>query len=131
MWNNTNEEVTEYVNAITKDMKDSLGPDSNIQVFPAVGNHDTWPVNVQDFSTPDSNWPINHMKQGWTDKNWLSEEEGKVFGKYGYFSKPFSFNSKGKIISINMQACNDRNWWLFDNRQDPGNEIAWLEEELS
>uniref|UniRef100_A0A7S3IM91 Uncharacterized protein n=1 Tax=Strombidium inclinatum TaxID=197538 RepID=A0A7S3IM91_9SPIT len=30
-----------------------------------------------------------------------------------------------------MQACNDMNWWLVDDRSDPGHEIAWLEEELS
>lgn len=29
-----------------------------------------------------------------------------------------------------MQACNDMNWWLVKNRQDPGQEIEWFENEL-
>jgi len=27
---------------------------------------------------------------------------------------------KGRVIGLNMQTCNDMNWWLLDNRQDPG-----------
>jgi hypothetical protein len=130
VWDNTNEEVTEYTVNITNTLKESLGPDSKIQVFPALGNHDTWPVNVQDFSQPNTNWQINHLKDTWTDVNWLNEEESKVFGQYGYFSKPFDFNSKGRVISLNMQACNDLNWWLLDNRNDPGHQLEWLENEL-
>jgi hypothetical protein len=112
-------------------MKDALGKDSKVQVFPTLGNHDTWPVNVQDFSEPNSNYAINHIKTSWVDTNWLTEEEGEQFGKYGYYSKPFSFNPFGRVIGINMQACNDLNWWLLDNRQDPGQQIAWLEQELA
>jgi hypothetical protein len=57
---------------------------------------------VQDFSEINSNWAINHFKQSWTDKTWLSEEEIKVFGEWGYYSKPFEFNPKGKVIGVNM-----------------------------
>lgn len=131
VWDNTNEEVTEYTNNITTTLREALGAESKIQVYPSLGNHDTWPVNVQDFSTPDSNWPINHIKGNWSGDNWLSEEEVEVFGKYGYYSKPLPFNSKGRVISLNTQACNDLNWWLLDNRQDPGLEMQWLEQELS
>lgn len=111
-------------------MKEALGPDSGITVYPIVGNHDTWPVNVEDFSEPNSNWPINHFKGSWTDTNWLSEEESVVFGQYGYYSKPFEFNKNGKVIALNMQACNDLNWWLLDNRNDPGKMLEWFENEL-
>jgi sphingomyelin phosphodiesterase len=131
VWDNSNEEVTEYTVNITNTLKEALGPDSDITVYPIVGNHDTWPVNVQDFSKPNSNWPINHFKGSWTDTNWLSEEESKVFGEYGFYSKPFEFNTKGKVIALNMQACNDLNWWLLDNRSDPGHMLQWFEDELS
>ena len=130
VWDNTNEEVTDYVNEVTEDLKQGLGPNSSIDIFPSVGNHDTWPVDVQDFSTPNSNWPINHFKDSWNDINWLSDSETEVFAKYGYYSKPFAFNSKGKVISLNMQACNNLNWWMLKNRNDPGHELEWLEAEL-
>lgn len=89
-------------------------------------------MNVQDFSKPGQNWAINHFKDTWKDKNWLSDDEIEVFGQYGYYSKPFPFNQEGKMIAVNMQACNDLNWWLLTDkdRNDPGNQIAWLEAEL-
>ena len=54
-----------------------------------------------------------------------------MFEKWGYYSKPFEFNTKGKVIGVNMQACNDLNWWLLDDRTDPGSQLEWLENELS
>lgn len=115
VWDNTNEEVTDYTNNITQTMKEALGH-LNITVFPSLGNHDVWPVNVQDFSAPNNNWPINHIKDNWAGDHWLTDEEKDQFGLYGYYSKPFPFNPKGKVISFNTQACNDLNWWLFKNR---------------
>lgn len=88
-------------------------------------------MNVQDFSSPNSNYQINKLKPEWTGDNWLTATEAEVFGRYGYYSKPMSFNPKGKVISMNMQACNNMNWWLFKNRQDPGGQIEWLENELT
>uniref|UniRef100_A0A7S3IP58 Calcineurin-like phosphoesterase domain-containing protein n=1 Tax=Strombidium inclinatum TaxID=197538 RepID=A0A7S3IP58_9SPIT len=113
-------------------LKDSFS-DANVSipVFPIQGNHDTWPVNVQDFSTPNSNYAINHLKDSWTSEGWLTEDEYTEFQQYGYYTKPLPFNSKGKVIAVNMQACNNMNWWLFANRNDPGGEIAWLEAQLS
>lgn len=131
VWDNSNEEITEYTNEITQALKSALGANSTVQIYPSLGNHDTWPVNVQDFSAPYANWPINHIKGNWTGPNWLSESEADTFSKYGYYSKPFPFNPLGKVISINTQACNDMNWWLLDNRQDPGQQIEWLENELA
>ena len=63
---------------------------------------------------------INHFISSWTDSNWLSQDEAEEFSKYGYYSKPMAFLPKGHIIGLNMQACNDLNWWLLDNRNDPG-----------
>ena len=52
VWDNTNEEVTEYTNIITQMLKDAMGEDTKVEFYPSLGNHDTWPVNVQDFSAP-------------------------------------------------------------------------------
>jgi hypothetical protein len=50
---------------------------------------------------------------------------------YGYYSKVMPFNKKGKVIGLNMQACNDLNWWMLDNRIDPGHQLQWLDTELA
>ena len=73
VWDNTNEEVTKYSADISNMLNKALGADSKIPIYPSMGNHDTWPVNVQDFSTPNSNYPINHLVPVWTSPNWLSE----------------------------------------------------------
>lgn len=131
MWSNTDEEVTGYTVDLTNDLKKALGPDSNIEVYPTLGNHDTWPVNVEAFDAPNTNYEINHIRPHWTANHWLSEEEGELFAKWGYYSKPFKFNPKGRVLSLNLQACNDQNWWMFKQRTDPGDQIAWLEQQLS
>lgn len=38
---------------------------TNITIFPIQGNHDTWPVNVEDFSAPNINGAINGFKSVW------------------------------------------------------------------
>jgi hypothetical protein len=61
----------------------------------------------------------------------LSESELQQFTKYGYYSKPLKFNNKGKIMAINNNACYNWNTWLLKNRNDPGKQLSWLENELS
>ena len=119
VWDNSHEEVTEYTKNITQTIKDSF-VNTNIQIYPIQGNHDTWPVNVQNFDEPGTNYEINHFADSWVDTNWLNEDEKKVFVQYGYYRKPFEFSDKGHVIGVNMQACNDLNWWLFKDRNDPG-----------
>jgi predicted MPP superfamily phosphohydrolase len=77
IWEQNDQLNTQSTANLTQTLKDSLGPDSTIDIFPALGNHDVWPVNVQDFTHPNSNYPINHIAQEWTDKNWLTEEEAQ------------------------------------------------------
>ena len=64
IWSNSKEEVTSYNLNITQSLKDAIG-DQDITVFPIVGNHDTWPVNIHDFSKPGLNYAINHLKNAW------------------------------------------------------------------
>lgn len=78
VWSNTNEEVTKYTTDLTNDLKNALAS-HEIEFYPSLGNHDTWPVNVENFDKPYSNYPINHLKDTWTDTHWLSEDEQAVF----------------------------------------------------
>lgn len=83
VWSNSNEEVTAYVVNITESIKNAF-KGTPITVIPIQGNHDTWPVNVQDFSSPDINVPINSFMAHWAD--WLTPESLKMFAHYGYYS---------------------------------------------
>lgn len=130
VWDNTDAEITKDTLTIT-DMWKTATKDLDIDVFPIQGNHDTWPVNVQDFSAPNINYAINHYAEAWTATNWLSADEATEFAKWGYYSKPFRFSPKGRVIAVNMQTCNNMNWWLLDERKDPGHQLEWLEAELA
>ena len=98
-WENTQEEVAMYVANITATLKESLGTDSTIEIFPALGNHDVWPINTEDLTTPNSNWDINQIKESWVGQNWLSEEEIEQFGKFGYYSK--KLRQGGRVLALN------------------------------
>lgn len=70
IWDNTVEEVTQYTEIVTNIIKDAI-KDTDITVLPIHGNHDTWPVDSQDFSAPNQNYSINKIKGFWSD--WLDE----------------------------------------------------------
>lgn len=129
VWDNTDQEVYDYTARLTGFMKEAFGS-LDIDFYPSMGNHDTWPVNIQNFDAPNTNFQINKLKTDWTDKNWLSQEEADLFAKWGYYSKPLKSNPKGRVISLNTNVADNLNWWLWKDRSDPGNHIQWLENEL-
>jgi hypothetical protein len=53
-WANTEDDVIMYVVNSTEAMIDAWSS-QNITIIPIQGNHDTWPVNVEDFSAPGIN----------------------------------------------------------------------------
>ena len=42
-----------------------------IPIYASTGNHDTWPVNLMDFTAPYTNQPINDLVDTWTE--WMGE----------------------------------------------------------
>jgi len=83
-----------YTQLITSEIKKAFeGVD--VPVYPSTGNHDTWPVNNQDFNEPNSNYPINHFVDDW--KEWIGDEAAEEFAKYGYCSIPFKLPG-GKLL---------------------------------
>mmetsp|Transcript_33587 Transcript_33587/g.24240 ORF Transcript_33587/g.24240 Transcript_33587/m.24240 type:complete len:384 (-) Transcript_33587:78-1229(-) len=134
VWSNTAEEVTNYTINITESVKEIFG-DESIVVYPTQGNHDTWPVNVEDFSLPNINYPINTFKSHWA--GWLDDEAIEKFGEYGFYSTTLKLSDGSepipgsKVIALNTQTCNDQNWFILGQRNDPGNQLDFLESELS
>jgi len=104
-YDNTVEEVVYYTRQITKEIKSAF-LNSGIPVYPSTGNHDTWPVNVEDFSAPGINYPINHIVEDWHE--WLGDEAAAEFVQYGYCSLPFVPAGEGsRVLVLNTQAAND------------------------
>lgn len=107
--------------------------DPAVPLYPSTGNHDTWPVNVEDWTSPGSNDSINQYAQNWVD--WIGEEAAAEFTKWGYCTVPFKLaNGKvlenSKIIILNTQAANTTNFYNAGFKNDPADHIAWLEAQL-
>ena len=123
VWKNTVEQVTNYTEVITNIIKDAI-KDTDITVMPILGNHDTWPTDIQDFSAPEINYPINHVKEYWSD--WLDEEALSKFGEYGYYSMDLKFKngkslpSGSRLIAYNTNVCDSNNFYILGERSDPG-----------
>jgi len=131
-WDNSLEEVVFY----TRNLSDSIkhfGLDQIATIYPIEGNHDVFPVNVEDFSQTDLNEAINGFKDTWED--WMSPEEFSVFEQFGYYSKPLvGINGETyentKVIAMNTMACYFYNWYLIEDRYDPGQQLDFIVKEL-
>jgi sphingomyelin phosphodiesterase len=131
VWSNSEEEVIQSTQGITKNLKDAFGT-APVQIFPIQGNHDTWPINYQDFSYPGINKAINTYAEEW--KGWLEEENVKVYKRFGYYSQKIKSKDAKivtKVIGLNTQSCNVGNWGVLKTRYDPGDQLFWLEKELA
>ncbi|XP_076437537.1 sphingomyelin phosphodiesterase-like isoform X2 [Babylonia areolata] len=95
-------------------------------IFPAVGNHESSPVNSfpPRFVTGSQSiqWLYDALARAWS--SWLPEEALESVRRGGYYTvSPFP---GFRIISLNTNACHEWNWWLFLNTTDPDGQLAWL-----
>uniref|UniRef100_T1JMX9 Uncharacterized protein n=1 Tax=Strigamia maritima TaxID=126957 RepID=T1JMX9_STRMM len=103
----------------------------NTLIFPALGNHEGHPVNS--FPPPEVggefsiSWLYDELSKSWSSLI-QKEFDTNTIRRGAYYSVPIS---KGfRIISLNMNYCNTKNWWLLSNFVDPAQELKWLIDEL-
>lgn len=126
IWNNSREEAVYLLHAASNVIHKYLG---HIPVFPALGNHESSPVNsfpIPQVKGNDSiSWLYDEVAKAWLQ--WLPDSSFTL--KSGaYYS--VAVNPGLRIISINMNYCNSLNWWLLLNSTDPTGELSWLVVEL-
>jgi len=84
---------------------------------------------------PNSNNPINWFKDEWAE--WLGEEALAKFGEYRYYSKSIELvNGKKlpagtRLIAWNTTTTDSLNYNIWGERNDPGHQFAWLEQQLA
>lgn len=123
IWDQTKEEQVATLHYLV-DLFDKYFPDT--PVYPALGNHEGIPVN----NFPQHSIPVKEPV------SWLYEEMAESFGhrlpedvrstliRGGYYSVLVA--PKFRIVSLNMNFCNNFNWWLLLNSTDPESELTWL-----
>lgn len=99
-------------------------------IFPAVGNHESAPVNS--FPPPyikgnqSAMWLYDALATNWL--NWLPSDTLETIRYGGYYM--VKVRPGWRIISLNINYCQKENFWLFINDTDPAQELAWLVTQL-
>ncbi|KAF7654514.1 hypothetical protein LDENG_00068850 [Lucifuga dentata] len=124
VWSQTRKQQLSELTIISRLIHKHLGP--NVTVYPAVGNHESTPVNS--FPPPfvhgnrSSAWLYNSMAEEWTP--WLPEQALKTLRYGGFYT--VEIQPGLRVISLNMNFCALENFWLMVNSTDPANQLQWL-----
>ncbi|RWS30121.1 Sphingomyelin phosphodiesterase-like protein [Leptotrombidium deliense] len=127
IWNQTREGQLSLINEVSALIHKHLG---YVPVFPALGNHESTPVNSFPPSFIKGNdsidWLYSDLQKIWLQ--WLPNSTISTINKGAYYS--VKVKPGLKLISMNMNYCNNQNWWLLLNTSDPTGELEWLVNEL-
>ena len=127
IWNQTRAGQLSLIREVSSLFDEHLG---HVPIMPALGNHESAPVNS--FPRPEItgassvSWLYNELEEIWS--RWLPPTSMEYIKKGAYYSVPL--RSGLKLISLNMNYCNNQNWWLLLNTTDPADELTWLINEL-
>ncbi|CAL4147603.1 unnamed protein product, partial [Meganyctiphanes norvegica] len=102
----------------------------NTPIFPALGNHESAPVNSFPPPFVNGNSSVDYLykelSRHWL--HWLPNHTSSTIDKGAFYS--VLIKPGFRIISLNMNFCNNLNWWLLVNSTDPAQELQWLVFEL-
>ncbi|XP_071532616.1 sphingomyelin phosphodiesterase-like isoform X2 [Panulirus ornatus] len=127
VWNTTRQGNLEIIRAAVHMIRDYF---PGVPVFPAIGNHESHPVNS--FPQPyinnefDISWLYDEIVTLW--QTWLPPEVATSVGYSAYYTvliKPGL-----RLLSINTNYCYGYNWWLVYDDVDPASELQWMAMEL-
>ncbi|CAL8279210.1 unnamed protein product [Arctogadus glacialis] len=124
VWSQTRKQQLSALSIISRLIHKNLGP--NVTVYPAIGNHESTPVNS--FPPPFVHgnrslaWLYNTMAEEWA--SWLPEQALKTLRYAGFYS--VLVQPGLRLVSLNMNFCARENFWLMVNSSDPANQLQWM-----
>ncbi|XP_077990260.1 sphingomyelin phosphodiesterase-like [Glandiceps talaboti] len=126
VWNQSRSDQLEILDEITE-MFSKYFP--GVKVYPAVGNHESAPVNSFPPEYITGKYSISWLYDGFVDQwvnktGWLPDSTIDTLKKGGYYTVLLAPHFR--LVSLNMQMCNDQNYWLLLNATDPTGELKWL-----
>lgn len=127
VWNQTREENLAVLKETVAQLAEKF---PGIPIFPALGNHEAVPVNS--FPPPfvpkeyAISWLYDALDTQW--RQWLPASTSRTVRKGAFYS--VLVRPGFRIISLNMNYCNNKNWWLLMNSTDPVKELQWFIFEL-
>uniref|UniRef100_A0A0C9R6Z6 Sphingomyelin phosphodiesterase n=1 Tax=Fopius arisanus TaxID=64838 RepID=A0A0C9R6Z6_9HYME len=127
IWNQTREGNLQVLRDIMDDLKIAF---PNVTIFPALGNHESAPVNSFPTKYVPSEynifWLYDELDKQW--QRWLPRGASGTVKRGAFYS--VLVRPAFRIISVNTNYCNDKNFWLLINSTDPADELQWLIDEL-
>uniref|UniRef100_F7DWG8 Sphingomyelin phosphodiesterase n=1 Tax=Ornithorhynchus anatinus TaxID=9258 RepID=F7DWG8_ORNAN len=127
VWKQTRQDQLRALETLTGLVRKYLGP---VPVYPAVGNHESVPVNS--FPPPfvlgnrSTHWLYDAMANAW--EPWLTPDALRTLRFGGYYA--LTPCPGLRLISLNMNFCSRENFWLLVNSTDPAGQLQWLVGEL-
>ena len=95
----------------------------DIPVFPSIGNHEEYPVDLFDAYTKETyDKFLKHFSEVYYP--FIGEEHIKEYLANGFYSK--MYNNNLRIISLNCFLCDAYNMYLVRNPTDPLNQMESL-----
>ncbi|XP_029957654.1 sphingomyelin phosphodiesterase [Salarias fasciatus] len=124
VWSQTRKQQVSELTVISRLIHKHLGP--NVTVYPAIGNHESTPVNS--FPPPfvhgnrSASWLYDAMADEWAP--WLPKQALKTLRYGGFYTAEVQPGLR--VVSLNMNFCARENFWLMVNSTDPANQLQWL-----
>lgn len=123
VWNQSRSDITGAMELVTKMFLTYL---PGKKIYQTLGNHESAPVNSFPPSYITGNdaetWLYNETAKLW--KNWLPADTMKDIKRAGYYTTMIQQGLR--LVSLNMNYCNNQNWWLLINTTDPMGQLNWL-----
>lgn len=128
IWNQSREAQIDVIRKISSMLRHYM---PNADIYPAVGNHESSPVNI--FAPPSvtgalsNQWLLDTLADTWD--GWLPEDALRTVRLGGYYAvrRPGGL----RIVSLNFNYCNNLNFWLYVNDTDPSGQLQWLVGQLA
>ncbi|XP_004366050.2 sphingomyelin phosphodiesterase [Capsaspora owczarzaki ATCC 30864] len=123
VWNQSRDDQLTSLHTACNLMRTTL---PGITVYPTVGNHESSPVNS--FPPPyikgeqSNQWLLDAFATEWA--TWLPASTMDTIRYGGYYQ--VEIEPGLRLASLNMNFCNNGNYWLFVNETDPAGQLQWL-----
>lgn len=98
----------------------------DVQVIPAIGNHDTWPID-QMAAPPKNAYILNNISNMWRGKNWIPANQQKLFNYGGYYRLDLTNNVSALVLNT---LYYDRDNLEIIGQTNIANQNTWLQNEL-
>lgn len=127
IWEKSRESVQQSIIQLNNMLQQNF---QGVQIFPVIGNHEGYPVNVfAPGSVPpqySTQWLYTFMANQWS--RWLPESALATVRQGGYYT--IAVRPGLRIIAMNNNDCYTFNWWLIYKPSYPSTQLQWVHDTL-